>query len=142
MILPSSITTGATAFQLLKARVCDADAVVYGRVRARKALLSESKVVLFTDFTVVVSRWLRPVNGSRQEIVSSSVGGYVLIDGKPLSINAPVPDRFRLNEPHVYFLKAISGSDSFFFAGDAVPHTLESPKDPYLDDLLTASRSC
>lgn len=99
-----------SADDALRQAICRFDGIFVGSPRSSKALLSHDDTVLFTDYRIEVSRWIR-ADSMPAEVTATLEGGEVKVAGRLLSV--PRQPRPRLNDRYIFYGQLIVGTSGY-----------------------------
>lgn len=129
----------------LHARACGSAMVLAGHITYRRAFLTTSKSALFTDYTVVTDRSIKP-DAAPPSVLVSALGGSVEVGGLVTELRTvTMPD----STPGIFFLDRIPKQAGYETRGAPIfisnaPNISEAKQafDALVAEALTAVKDC
>lgn len=141
-----------TAAEALEAAVCRSPVVIVAEAMSSQTFLLADETGLFSDFGVVVHRWIRPASGDR-EIQVSMLGGRAVVSGS-LRLSFEVNYFVETRQIYLMFLEWSEAAKAYLVKREPAPiaggkiivsfnpaMTLED-EDSFLKQLSSAAALC
>jgi hypothetical protein len=108
-----------TPAQALEHQVCRSSIVIVGQAVSSQAFLTKDGIALFTDFPVLVDRWIRPASGDR-EILVSMQGGRAIVGGS-LKLDAFLHFFMETRQRYIMYLQWSDAARAYIHLRKPVP---------------------